>query len=90
MIMSKRKTTQENRVLEYMQKFGGITTRDAFNDLGITRLSAKIFNLKKQGYDIISEYKQAKNRFGETTYFKKYMLKQDEIEAANGAHIPTI
>ena len=29
----------ENRVLDYMYKFGSITTRQAFEDLGCTRLS---------------------------------------------------
>ena len=80
------KTTQEERVLEYMKKFGGITSLEAFQDLGITRLSAKIFNLKKQGYNIISETKQAKNRFEETTYFKRYMLAEDVLIKDNEKH----
>ena len=32
--------TQADRVLEYIQKFGSITTLQAFRDLGVTRLSA--------------------------------------------------
>jgi len=81
------KMTQEERTLEYMQKFGGITSKDAFNDLGITRLSAKIFNLKKQGYVIVDEMKQSKNRFGEITHFKKYMLADEKIIQDNENHI---
>ena len=34
------KRTQADRVLEYIQKFGSITTLQAFRDLGVTRLSA--------------------------------------------------
>ncbi len=80
--------TQEERVLDYMKQFGYITSLDAFSDLGITRLSAKIFNLKKQGYEIIDEQMKAKNRFGETTYFKKYMLAEEKLIQDNEKHIP--
>lgn len=45
-------TTQKEAVLNYMQKHGSITTLEAIHELGVTRLSAKIFELKKDGYDI--------------------------------------
>jgi len=70
---------QEQRVLNYMQEFGGITSLEAFRDLGITRLSAKIFNLKKQGYVINSEMQQGENRYGEITHFKRYMLNEGKL-----------
>ena len=66
--------TQDERVLEYMQKHNGITSKEAFEFLGITRLSAKIYNLKKMGYTITDKFEKTKNRYGETTHFKKYML----------------
>lgn len=81
------KITQEERTLEYMQRFGGITSKEAFNDLGITRLSAKIYNLKKQGYAIADGMKQSKNRFGEITHFKKYMLVDEKMIQENENHI---
>ena len=84
------KITQEQRTLEYMKKFGGITSKEAFNDLGITRLSAKIYNLKRQGYVIVDEIKQSKNRFGEITHFKKYMLADEQLIQNNLNHIPEI
>lgn len=84
------RTTQEERVLDYMQRFGSITTLDAFNDIGITRLSAKIFNLKKQGYTIIDETIKVKNRFGEEGHVKKYMLAEEKFVQENENHIPRI
>ena len=78
------KITQEQRVINYIREFGSITSKDAFNDLGITRLSAKIFNLKKMGYEIKDEFEQGKNRYGETTFYKRYYL--DDIMK----HIPCI
>ena len=70
---------QEQRVLEYMKKNDGITSLEAFQYLGITRLSAKIFNLKKQGYLITSEMQQGENRYGEMTHFKRYMLNEGNL-----------
>lgn len=84
------RTTQEERVLDYMKRFGSITTLDAFNDLGITRLSAKIFDLKKQGYDIVGETIKVKNRFGEEAYVKKYMLAEEKFIQDNETHISFI
>lgn len=64
----------------------GITQKDAFIDLGIMRLGARIYDLKKQGYNIISEVEQSKNRFGENTYYKKYMLAEDKFIQDNERH----
>ena len=41
--------TQNERVHEYMKKHGSSTTKDAYEQLGVTRLSARIFDLKEQG-----------------------------------------
>lgn len=67
--------TQEEMVLQYMQDFGSITTWDAFRDLGITRLSAKIFNLRAKLIDIDDEVISSTNRYGEKVHFKKYFLR---------------
>ena len=82
--------TQDERVLEYMQKFGSITTLEAFRDLGITRLSAKIYDLKKQGHVIVDEMIKVKNRFGEEGYVKKYMLAEEKFIQDNENHISFI
>ena len=69
------KKTQADRVLEYMQKFGSITTMQAFADLGVTRLSARIYELKHyQNIKIISERMTRKNRYGEICTYAKYSL----------------
>lgn len=44
--------SQKKMVLDYIREFGSITPVDAFRDLGVTRLAAKIFELKKDGHDI--------------------------------------
>lgn len=68
--------TQKERVLEYMAGFGSISSMEAFVDLGITRLSAVIFDLKKAGHEIDMKYENGKNRFEEKTRYARYTLKQ--------------
>jgi hypothetical protein len=43
-------------------------------EYGIYRLASRISDLKGQGYNIISETKTSKNRYGETTHFSVYRL----------------
>ena len=67
--------TQESRVLKYIKQFGSITSYQSFLDLGVTRLSDKIFTLKKKGHEFEAEFVKVKNRYGEEIKYKKYMLK---------------
>lgn len=76
--------------MNILRNFGGITSFQAFQDLRVTRLSAKIYNLKKQGYNIVDEMKTSKNRDGEKIYFKKYMLVEEKLVEENEIHIPTL
>ena len=71
------KQTQTEMVLAYIEEFGSITTMDAFLELGITRLSAKVFNLRKLGFPIVGEIEGVKNRHGKTVYIKRYRLEGD-------------
>lgn len=67
--------SQKQRVLEYIQQFGSITTLEAFSDLGITRLSARIYELRDEGHEIEASDELCKNRFGETCRVARYSLK---------------
>ena len=69
---------KEKRVLQYLEDFGSITSLDAFKDLGDTRLAATIFQLRKKGYDIISETQTSVNRYGDNVHFAKYFFKDKE------------
>ena len=42
------KATQCQRIIDYMRRFGSISTLDAFNDLGVARLASMIHDLKAQ------------------------------------------
>lgn len=64
----------QRRVFDYMTEFGSITSLQAFVDLGESRLSAVIFDLKKKGVHISGVRKPVKNRYGEKRYVKEYMI----------------
>ncbi len=69
------KRTQADRVLDYIKKFGSITSMQAYTDLGVTRLSARIYELRHyRNLEIISETMTRKNRYGENCTYAKYSL----------------
>ena len=71
------KKTQADRVLAYIQTFGSITTLEAFRDLGVTRLSARIFELRARNINIDSTSVTSKNRYGENCTYAKYYLRKE-------------
>ena len=48
------KASQEQIVLRHLKRYAGLTTLSAFERYGISRLSARIFELREAGYDIVS------------------------------------
>lgn len=70
---------QQERVLQYMRDFGSITAAEAMRDLGVMRLAAVVFDLKKAGVNIKTTTASAKNRYGEAVHFARYMVVQNEI-----------
>lgn len=70
--------SQKSMVLDYMEEFGSITPIDAFRDLGITRLSAIVFNLNEEGHDIDKVIETGKNRFGNRTRYARYSFGKGE------------
>ena len=74
----RKEVNQKTRVMDYMNEYKSITSLEAFRDLGVTRLSAVIFDIKKSGVPIKSERMQSINRFGEVVYFSKYSIITEE------------
>mgnify|MGYP003289421828 CR=1 FL=1 len=74
------KQSQCEKILDYMDRFGSITTLEAFNDIGCTRLASRICDLRQRGYAIADKLEKRKNRFGVTVHYKRYyMPKEGEI-----------
>lgn len=66
--------TQKERILKYINEFGYITSWQAYQDLGIMQLGARIDQLQKEGYKFKTEWEHKKNRYGENVSFKRYSL----------------
>lgn len=68
------KTNQKSRILDYIKQFGSITSWEAYNELGITQLGARIDQLQKEGYEFKTEWEHKKNRYGDDVSFKRYYM----------------
>ena len=69
------KQTHKTRLLSYLKTYKCITTLQAIKDLGNTRLSAYIFSLRKDGYNIINDNIRVTTRWGTKTTVSNYILK---------------
>ena len=68
--------TQTSEIKKYLLTHkNGLTSMEAFQKFGATRLSAIIYQLRyKHGMDIVSETKIVKNRYGKPTYVSVYKV----------------
>lgn len=67
--------SQNEMVLQHLQRFGSITPKDALENYGIMRLGARIYNLRSKGHNIIRENEHSVNRFGRAVVYARYWLK---------------
>ncbi len=65
--------SQSDAILWHLKTYGSITSYEAIKEYGATRLSAIIFNHRKNGYEINSTPLKKKTRFGKTTTISKYL-----------------
>ena len=69
-----KKPTQCEKIIKYIRDFGSISSWQAYADLGITQLAARIWQLKERGYVFSKRRIIAKNRYGEKTHYDEYRL----------------
>jgi hypothetical protein len=68
------KVTQNVKILEHLAKFGSITTLEAFNNYGITRLASRVHELREAGIKITVDNVIVKNRYEENVHVARYSL----------------
>jgi hypothetical protein len=66
---------QQRRVLDFLETGRALDPMTALREMGISRLAARVFELKKKGVLIEMETATAKNQFGERCPFALYRLK---------------
>ena len=69
-----KKITQKELIIKYLKDFGSISSWEAYAELGITQLGARIFELKEKGYVFKKERVKRLNRYGREIAFDKYSL----------------
>lgn len=72
---------QTDRVLRYMRDFGSITPLQALGDLGVMRLGARIWDLRREGHHITRRMVSGKNRYGEATSYAEYRLEDNDAQS---------
>lgn len=65
----------KQRIIDYINKFGSITTFQAFTDLGCTRLSEYIRQIREER-QVLDETIKSKNRYGENVWYKKFYFEK--------------
>lgn len=65
---------QTEKILRHLRDYGSITPLEALQEYGCMRLGARIYDLKRDGHDIRTEFETAENRYGEKTSYARYRM----------------
>ena len=68
------KKSQKELILEYIEAHGSITPLEAQREIGCLRLGARIWDLRRDGYDIVSEMVEVETRNGGKATVARYRL----------------
>lgn len=72
--------TQTAKVTMWLKSGKTLTSQDAWKRWGVTRLSAIIFNLRRQGYTIETSQETGTNRYGEPVRYGRYILHEEDSD----------
>lgn len=66
--------SQKERILQHLESGNTITSLEAYQELGVTQLATRIYELKAEGNPILSQRIKVTNRFDEQCSVSKYYL----------------
>jgi len=66
---------QSQAILKYFKSKKSLTSMQAFELFGCTRLAARVHSLREAGYDIASVWQETDTKYGEHTRYVKYVYK---------------
>lgn len=72
--MSEKKANKTEKVLEHLKNYGYITSLEAIELYGATRLADIIYRFRKQGMDITTIDVPFIDRYGTKSSYGKYVL----------------
>lgn len=76
--MNNSRPTQCDRIKKYIEDFGSITTLEAFTELGVVRLGARISEMRADGVPIEDKPETVTNRYGEKCHIKRYFIGEEK------------
>ncbi len=72
--------TQKIRLAKYLENHKKINPLEAWQLLGIYRLSDVVFKLRKEGWNIKTNDTVVQNQFGENCVVAEYLLDHDALQ----------
>lgn len=66
--------SDSEKILAYLQEHGSITSWEAIQHFRCTRLSGRIYDLRKRGFDITATTEESVNSDGEKVRYSRYRL----------------
>lgn len=60
---------QSRTVFNHLEKYGNISVMEAMVSYGITRLAACIHDIRKAGFNVVSDYRHDATGHGYTRYY---------------------
>ena len=71
---------QNMRVLKWLRRNGSITAVVALERLGVGRLAARIYDLRRMGHRIITTYRHKINEHGDECRFARYVIQPEKAQ----------
>lgn len=79
--------TKTSAVLRHLREHGSITSMEAVELFGATRLSAIIFNLRRQGHDIETVGVSGTDMFVHAMNYARYVYHEKESSLQPNLHV---
>ena len=73
--------TQKERILDYIEQFGSITPKEAWDELDISKLSTRVGEMIRDGVPIEKKEIVVKRPGGERTRYMAYSFKKEAKRA---------
>lgn len=64
--------TQQQMILDHIEKYGSITPFEAFSGYGITKLATRVSELRRDGHQITKVMEEGRNRYGQPCRYMRY------------------
>ena len=78
LVRMKKALNQVQLVEEYIRQNGKITALEAVLELGVTRLSARVYDLNKAGLTVNKRMVRGFNRYGDEVSFAEYFIEDEK------------